>query len=65
MDARIHICILIFCVIRRLWRRFLICEADQEQRMACYTAPMAMVLDLRSRSRTEHVVLYGAYGDGS
>ena len=36
MDACIHICILLFCVIRRLWRWFLMCEARQEPSMACY-----------------------------
>ncbi len=54
-----------FYVIRRLWRRFLMREANQEQSMACHLCLKAPVLDAQSGSRIEHGVLFMIEGAGS
>ena len=51
MDACIHICILLFCVIRRLWRWFLMCFAHIKNQAW-------LVIYVRSTSRTKHGLLY-------
>ena len=51
MDARILICTLFFCVIRRLWRWFLMCFAHIKNQAW-------LVIYVRSTLRTEHGLLY-------
>ena len=43
-----------FYVIRRLWRRFLMRKADQEQSMACQINLLAVALEIRN-------ILFGVF----